>query len=100
MILIKQFFILKSLELIACFLDVQLLIIYFEKKLNGKLVPINYNGGERKPRQKIIKKYLENGSIYIFNKDKFIKENIRLFGNIGIYEMNNYKSLRLMNYQM
>ena len=33
MILIKQFFILKSLELIACFLDVQLLIIYFGKKI-------------------------------------------------------------------
>lgn len=69
--------------------------LLWKKNLYGKLVPINYNGGERKPRQKIIKKYLENGSIYIFNKDKFNKENIRLFGNIGIYEMNNYKSLQI-----
>jgi len=69
--------------------------LLWKRKINKKLAPINYDGGERKPRQKIIKKYLENGSIYIFNRYKFLKENLRLFGNIDIYEMNNYKSLQI-----
>ena len=48
--------------------------LLWKKNLNGKLVPINYNGGERKPRQKIIKKYLENGSIYILIKISLLKK--------------------------
>ena len=28
--------------------------------------------------------YIENGSIYIFNREKFLKQRTRLFGKIGV----------------
>lgn len=42
------------------------------------------NRGRRQERKPI---YLENGSIYVFSKDLFLKENNRLGGSIGMYEM-------------
>ena len=66
---------------------------YWEK--NKKNFLANYNYRLRKPRQKIKEKFLENGSFYIFNKDKFkIKKN-RLFEKIGTYVQENYKSFQL-----
>jgi N-acylneuraminate cytidylyltransferase len=66
---------------------------YWEKNLK-KFTP-NYNYKIRKPRQKIKKKFLENGSFYIFNKNNFkIKKN-RLFGKIGTYVQENYKGFQL-----
>lgn len=66
---------------------------YWEK--NKKNFLANYNYQLRKPRQKIKEKFLENGSFYIFNKDKFkIKKN-RLFEKIGTYVQENYKSFQL-----
>ena len=66
---------------------------YWEK--NKKNFLANYNYQLRKPRQKIKEKFLENGSFYIFNKDKFkIKKN-RLFEKIGTYVQEKYKSFQL-----
>ena len=46
-------------------------------------------------RQKLSKKYLENGSFYIFNKEKFKYEKCRLFGKIGIHLMSKLHSFQI-----
>lgn len=60
------------------------------KKLNA-----NYNYKKRPRRQNIEKKYLENGSFYIFNAEKFLKFKNRLFGKIGLYEMKKINSFQI-----
>lgn len=55
----------------------------------------NYNFKKRKMRQDLNKKYLENGSFYIFDMKKFKKEKCRLFGKIGVYLMNKLKSFQI-----
>ena len=55
----------------------------------------NYDYQNRLPRQKIQKTYLENGSFYIFNVKKFLKYNCRLFGKIGTYKIDSYKSIQV-----
>ena len=47
----------------------------------------NYNFRKRKRRQDIKNNFLENGSFYIFNAEKFLKKKNRLFGKIGKYDM-------------
>jgi N-acylneuraminate cytidylyltransferase len=64
------------------------------KKKNNKLIP-NYNYNRRPRRQNINKKYLENGSFYIFKKDKFLKTKRRLFGKIGVYSMSKINSFQI-----
>lgn len=64
------------------------------KKKGKKLVP-NYDYNKRKTRQAIDPLFLENGSFFIFNKNKFKKYKCRMFGKIGIYIQKNYKSYQL-----
>jgi len=64
------------------------------KKNNNYLKP-NYNYKKRKPRQLIKEQFLENGSFFIFDKVKFKKHKCRLFGNIGTYVQEFYKSFQL-----
>jgi len=61
---------------------------------NNKPYP-NYNIANRLRRQKIQRSILENGSFYIFEVNKFLKKNNRLFGNIGFYLMEKYKSFQI-----
>ena len=70
--------------------------IFVWKKKNNKILP-NYNIFNRPMRQKIGKQYVENGSIYIFDKKKFLKMKNRLFGKIGIYIMKKYHSFEVDN---
>jgi len=58
---------------------------------------INYDYKNRKRRQDISPQYLENGSIYIFTPSILRKENNRLGGQIGIYEMDFWKSYQIDN---
>ena len=46
-------------------------------------------------RQKITAKYLENGSIYIFDKKKFLTSKCRLFGKIGTFVLDSFKKFQL-----
>ncbi len=64
------------------------------KKKNNKLFA-NYNFIKRPRRQKIDIKYLENGSFYIFDKEKFLKKKCRLFGKIGTYTMGKIFSFQI-----
>jgi N-acylneuraminate cytidylyltransferase len=62
---------------------------------NKNLNSLNYDFKNRKRRQQIKKKYLENGSFYLF-KPRILKENNnRLGGNIGIYLMQKYKMFQI-----
>ena len=70
--------------------------IFIWKKKNNKILP-NYNIFNRPMRQKIGKQYVENGSIYIFDKNKFLKIKNRLFGKIGLYIMKKYHSFEVDN---
>lgn len=64
------------------------------KKRNRKL-EANYNYKKRPMRQNIQEKYLENGSFYIFNAEKFLKFKNRLFGKIGLYQMKKINSFQI-----
>lgn len=65
----------------------------WEKKNTG--IKANYNYKKRPRRQNINDKFLENGSFYIFNINKFLECKCRLFGNIGIFEMEKMKSFQI-----
>lgn len=56
---------------------------------------INYDYRNRKPRQMIEKRYLENGSFYIFRPNIIRNYNNRLGGNIGLYVMEHHKMFQI-----
>jgi len=58
----------------------------------------NYNYKKRPMRQENKEKYLENGSFYIFNSEKFLKKKCRLFGKIGYFGMNKINSFQIDDY--
>jgi len=62
------------------------------KKINKKLISINYNYKKRPRRQDFSKQFVENGSIYIFKPEILRKFNNRLGGKIEISLMDNWKS--------
>ncbi len=64
-------------------------------ELKKKNVKPEYNIFRRPLRQKLKKIICENGSFYIFNVKKFLKYKNRLFGKIGYYKMDKYKSFQI-----
>ena len=64
------------------------------RKFRGKYYA-NYNYKKRPMRQKIEERYLENGSFYIFNPDKFLRKRCRLFGKIGCLTMSKIQSFQV-----
>jgi N-acylneuraminate cytidylyltransferase len=72
-------------------------LIWYKK--NKSLKPLNYSMNKRGIRQERDTQYLENGSIYIFNKKKFKLSKNRLFGNIGIYEMSYWQQFEIDDYK-
>ena len=60
-----------------------------------QLKPINYIPKRRLTEQKMRAQYIENGSIYVFKTNGFIKSKCRLFGKIGIHLMSKKNSLQL-----
>ena len=67
---------------------------YWAKKKN-KTSPINYNFKNRPLRQDFEPQYLENGALYITSREKLLKFNNRLSGNIETYLMPYYSYLEL-----
>lgn len=57
------------------------------RKEGGEVCSFTYDYKNRGRRQERERLYLENGSIYIFSKQPFLKEHNRLNGKIGMYEM-------------
>lgn len=59
---------------------------------------VNYDYKNRLPRQLIDKRYLENGSFYIFNVDGFLENKNRLFGDIDGFIMSKLKMFQIDNH--
>ena len=65
-------------------------------KSNGETFEgVNYDYKNRKRRQDSEIQYVENGSIYVFKKEGFIKNNNRLFGKIGLSLMESWKMFEI-----
>lgn len=67
--------------------------IWKNNKIN--LLPINYDFKNRKMDQDKRNQFIENGSIYIFNINGFLKQTNRLFGKIGTYVMDDERSFQV-----
>ena len=48
---------------------------------------INYDFRNRPRRQEMLPQYAENGSIYVFRTDKFMKSGNRISGRVALYKM-------------
>ena len=44
-------------------------------------------------RQKFKGGFIENGALYVFDTQKYLKYRNRLFGKIGVYVMSEFKSI-------
>lgn len=64
------------------------------QKKNGFGVPFNYDFRNR-PRRQEMQQYRENGAIYITTRKVFLKTNNRLGGKIGLYEMDENRSVEI-----
>lgn len=64
---------------------------------SGQAQSVNYDYRDRKPRQHIEKRYLENGSFYIFRPELLRALNNRLGGKIGMYVMAHHKMFQIDN---
>lgn len=64
---------------------------------DGAAESVNYDYRNRKRRQLIEKRYLENGSYYVFRPEQLRRENNRLGGRIGIFVMNRFKMFQIDN---
>jgi CMP-N,N'-diacetyllegionaminic acid synthase len=70
---------------------------FFNWKLNadGQGESINYDWRNRRRRQEIEKRYLENGSFYIFTPRQLRETQNRLGGRIGLYVMDRHKMFQI-----
>lgn len=64
---------------------------------DGQPVGVNHDYKNRARRQNIEKRYLENGSFYIFKPELLRRDNNRLSGRIGIYLMEKHKMFQIDN---
>lgn len=64
---------------------------------DGMPTGVNHDYKHRARRQNIEKRYLENGSFYIFKPEYLRRDNNRLNGRIGIYLMEKHKMFQIDN---
>tara|TARA_Y100000590_G_scaffold468405_1_gene651062 strand:+ start:1359 stop:2063 length:705 start_codon:yes stop_codon:yes gene_type:complete len=69
--------------------------LIWKKDNNGTLNSINYDYKKQGPRQEREPDYVENGAIYIFKPDIFLKYRNRFGGKIGMYLMNFWQSFEI-----
>ena len=74
---------------------------FFVWEQDEKKIPdsVNYNYLDRKPRQQIESRYLENGSFYIFKPQLLKDKKNRLGGKISLFKMDRYKMFQIDNYE-
>ena len=63
----------------------------------GSAESVSYDFRNRKRRQQIEKRYLENGSFYVFRPQQLRRENNRLGGRIGLFVMGRHKMFQIDN---
>jgi len=67
----------------------------WKRSATGELESVNYDYLDRKPRQQIENRYLENGSFYLFKPGLIRQTQNRLGGKIGIYVMERFKMFQI-----
>lgn len=72
-------------------------LFMWETNKSGLLESINYNWKNRKRRQDIKKKYIENGSFYMFTSELIKNSKNRIGGKIGKVEMDFWKMFEIDN---
>lgn len=91
----QAFEIFKSQNL-DCLFSAETVRDHFIWKLEGGVMkPDNFEYHNRTIRQRLDKKFLENGSFYLMNIEQFILEKNRHFGNTGVYLMPKSKSFQI-----
>jgi CMP-N,N'-diacetyllegionaminic acid synthase len=70
-------------------------LFFWEKDNDNNLKSINYDWKNRKRRQDILDKFIENGSFYFFKPEVLLKNNNRFGNNIGIVEMEFWKMFEI-----
>ena len=63
----------------------------------GAAESVNYDYRNRKRRQLIEKRFLENGSFYVFRPQQLRRDNNRLGGRIGMFVMGRHKVFQIDN---
>ena len=80
----------------SIFSEVRFEDFFIWEKKNNKFLPINYDFNNRLRRQDIANfTYLENGSFYFFKGSGIKKFNNRLYGRIGVCEMDKSKMFQI-----
>jgi CMP-N,N'-diacetyllegionaminic acid synthase len=63
------------------------------------LSSIGYDWKDRKRRQDSLTQYIENGSFYMFKPDLLRRYNNRMYGKIGVVEMEEWKSFEVDTFE-
>ena len=71
--------------------------LFFWEELSGGINSSNYDYKNRKRKQDLEKKIIENGSFYLFKPEILKKESNRLGGKIGYSEMEFWKMFEIDN---
>ncbi len=74
-------------------------LFFWEKDSLGTLESVNYDWKNRKRRQDISEKFIENGSFYFFKPEILKNNNNRFGGNIGLVKMEFWKMFEIDNKQ-
>ena len=61
----------------------------------GRPAPTNYDYTDRRPRQEIDTRFLENGSFYLFTPELLRSTANRLGGRVGLFGMPRFKSFQI-----
>lgn len=69
----------------------------WKKEDNQNPVSVNYDYKDRKPRQQIDNRFLENGSFYIFMPQLLRDNGNRLGGKISLFKMDRHKMFQIDN---
>ena len=62
---------------------------------NGEAVSLNYDYRRRQREQDLDRQYQENGSLYLCRPDRLRRDNNRLGGRIGFFEMDYWASFQI-----
>jgi CMP-N,N'-diacetyllegionaminic acid synthase len=70
-------------------------LFFWEKDIDGTLESVNYDWKNRKRRQDITEKFIENGSFYFFKPNVLRSNNNRFGGKIGLVKMEFWKMFEI-----
>ena len=71
--------------------------LLWKQDKSGQFIELNFDNKNRKLRQEKELQLIENGSFYIFDKNKFKEYRTRLFDSIGEYRMKPWQLFEIDN---